>query len=87
MDRSSTNHFWYNFTAFIKKGANSATIEIKLKNNSSKAYKHDIYGDSITIVRNINASGGSSYKVKSASGIDMKKFLFFSICVIKSTLT
>lgn len=57
------------FPAFIKKGANSATIEIKIKNNSPQAYKHHIYGDYITIVRHINASGASNYKIKSASGM------------------
>lgn len=70
--------------AFIKKGANSATVEIKIKNDSPKAYKHNLYGDYITIVRNINASGGSSYKVKSASGIPIT-FLFYItsfFCVI-----
>lgn len=55
-------------TAFIKKGANSATVEIKIKNNSPRAYKHNEYGDYITIVRTINASGGGGYKVKSATG-------------------
>lgn len=55
-------------TAFIKKGQNSATIEIKIKNNSAKAFKPNVYGDFITIVRTLNASGGSSYKVKSATG-------------------
>ncbi|XP_037298719.1 structural maintenance of chromosomes protein 6 [Manduca sexta] len=55
-------------STFIKKGTNSATVEIKIKNNSPNAYKHDVYGDYITVVRTINASGGSSYKVKAASG-------------------
>lgn len=40
-----------------------------MKNSSPRAYKHEVYGDYITIVRNINASGGSSYKIKSATGI------------------
>ncbi|CAH2049913.1 unnamed protein product, partial [Iphiclides podalirius] len=66
--RASATNRGTNLSSFIKKGANSATIEIKIKNNSLKAYKHDIYGDYITIVRNINASGGSNYKIKSATG-------------------
>ncbi|KAF9420263.1 hypothetical protein HW555_003484 [Spodoptera exigua] len=66
--RASDTNRGRNLRSFIKKGANSATIEIKIKNNSPQAYKHDIYGDYITIVRHINASGGSSYKIKSASG-------------------
>ncbi|CAH1639443.1 unnamed protein product [Spodoptera littoralis] len=66
--RASDTNRGSNLRSFIKKGANSATIEIKIKNNSPQAYKHHIYGDYITIVRHINASGGSSYKIKSASG-------------------
>ncbi|KAJ0182787.1 hypothetical protein K1T71_002156 [Dendrolimus kikuchii] len=66
--RASVTNRGSNLHSFIKKGANSASISIKIKNNSPRAYKHNIYGDYITIVRNINASGGSSYKVKSATG-------------------
>ncbi|XP_063898967.1 structural maintenance of chromosomes protein 6 [Helicoverpa armigera] len=66
--RASATNRGSNLHSFIKKGANSATIEIKIKNSSPKSYKHHIYGDFITIVRTINASGGSSYKVKTASG-------------------
>ncbi|KAJ8736666.1 hypothetical protein PYW08_007322 [Mythimna loreyi] len=66
--RASATNRGSNLRSFIKKGANSATIEIKIKNSSPRAYKHHIYGDYITIVRHINASGGSSYKVKTASG-------------------
>ncbi|KAJ8735242.1 hypothetical protein PYW07_006862 [Mythimna separata] len=66
--RASATNRGSNLRSFIKKGANSATIEIKIKNSSPRAYKHNIYGDYITIVRHINASGGSSYKVKTASG-------------------
>ncbi|XP_026731893.1 structural maintenance of chromosomes protein 6 [Trichoplusia ni] len=73
--RASDTNRGSNLHSFIKKGANSATIEIKIKNNSSKAYKHNIYGDYITVVRHINVSGGSSYKVKSAAGdIISKKY-------------
>ncbi|RVE47797.1 hypothetical protein evm_007552 [Chilo suppressalis] len=66
--RASATNRGNNLHSFIKKGANSATIEIKIKNSSPKAYKHNEYGDFITIIRNITASGGSSYKVKSATG-------------------
>ena len=66
----------FTIPAFIKNGANSATIEIKIKNSSPEAYKHEIYGDYITIVRHINASGGSNYKVKTASGMYLHLFIF-----------
>ncbi|XP_053622170.1 structural maintenance of chromosomes protein 6 [Plodia interpunctella] len=66
--RASATNRGTNLHSFIKKGANSATVEIKIKNNSPRAYKHNEYGDYITIVRTINASGGGGYKVKSATG-------------------
>ncbi|CAK1544398.1 unnamed protein product [Leptosia nina] len=66
--RASATDRGSNLNSFIKKGTNSATVEIKLWNSSPRAYKHDIYGNFITIVRTLNASGGSSYKIKSASG-------------------
>ncbi|XP_043593729.1 structural maintenance of chromosomes protein 6 [Bombus pyrosoma] len=51
---------------FIKKGKNSATIEVSLFNNGSMAYKPDIYGDSITVFRSIGTT--SSYKIKNWKG-------------------
>ena len=36
-----------------------------------EAYKPNEYGKSITIVRQIKKDGGSSYKLKSSSGINI----------------
>ncbi|XP_026320200.1 structural maintenance of chromosomes protein 6 [Hyposmocoma kahamanoa] len=66
--RASATNRGNSLTSFIKNGANSAVVEVKVKNSSRRAYKHEVYGNYITIVRNINASGGSSYKIKSATG-------------------
>ncbi|XP_047984935.1 structural maintenance of chromosomes protein 6-like [Leguminivora glycinivorella] len=66
--RASATNRGNNLHSFIKKGANSASVEIKIRNSSEQAYKHDVYGDYITIERHLNASGGSSYKVKNAQG-------------------
>ncbi|CAH2256724.1 jg10957 [Pararge aegeria aegeria] len=57
-----------NFQSFVKKGANSATIEIKIKNSGPGAYKPEEYGEVITIIKIITASGASSYKMRSISG-------------------
>jgi structural maintenance of chromosomes protein 6 len=46
----------------------AAEICLTLKNQGQEAYKPDIYGKSITVVRRIHADGGGSWKVKSASG-------------------
>lgn len=66
--RASATNRGNNLHSFIKKGANSASVEIKIRNSSEQAYKHDVYGDYITVERHLNASGGSSYKVKNAAG-------------------
>ncbi|KOB78653.1 Structural maintenance of chromosomes protein [Operophtera brumata] len=47
--RASATNRGSSLSSFIKKGQNSATIEIKIKNNSSKAFKPNVYGDYITI--------------------------------------
>ncbi|XP_015590762.1 structural maintenance of chromosomes protein 6 isoform X2 [Cephus cinctus] len=51
---------------FVKKGKNTALIEITLANEGSMAYKQEIYGESITISRSIG--GASKYRIKNASG-------------------
>nr|XP_034181336.1 structural maintenance of chromosomes protein 6 [Osmia lignaria]XP_034181337.1 structural maintenance of chromosomes protein 6 [Osmia lignaria] len=51
---------------FIKKGKNSAIIEVMLLNTGPMAYKSDIYGDSITVTRNIGSA--SSYKIRNWKG-------------------
>ncbi|XP_071651386.1 structural maintenance of chromosomes protein 6-like isoform X2 [Temnothorax longispinosus] len=51
---------------FIKKGRNSATVEITLVNKGDTAYKPDIYGDTITVIRTIRNT--SSYKIKNWRG-------------------
>ncbi|XP_062715396.1 structural maintenance of chromosomes protein 6 [Aedes albopictus] len=52
----------------IKHGETQASIEIHLGNDSFDAYERDVYGDRIIIIRTINASGATSYKLKSESG-------------------
>lgn len=51
---------------FIKKGKNSAIIEVMLLNKGPTAYNSDVYGDSITIIRSIGSS--SAYKIKNWKG-------------------
>ncbi|XP_046814733.1 structural maintenance of chromosomes protein 6 isoform X1 [Vespa crabro] len=51
---------------FIKKGKSVAVIEITLINKGCMAYKHDIYGDWITIIRSIGKRSG--YKIKNWQG-------------------
>ncbi|KAG5311912.1 SMC6 protein, partial [Pseudoatta argentina] len=51
---------------FIKKGRNSATIEITLVNKGDTAYKPEVYGNIITVLRTIGTT--SSYKIKNWRG-------------------
>ncbi|XP_018057117.1 PREDICTED: structural maintenance of chromosomes protein 6 [Atta colombica] len=51
---------------FIKKGRNSATIEITLINKGDTAYKPEVYGNIITVLRTIGTT--SSYKIKNWRG-------------------
>ncbi|KAJ9586758.1 hypothetical protein L9F63_019657, partial [Diploptera punctata] len=53
---------------FIKKGMNSATVEVTLNNSGIYSYKPDKYGDSIIISRNLTSANSSSYKIKSEKG-------------------
>lgn len=46
----------------------SAQLTVKLKNQGSTAYRHDIYGDSIIIERHFSLSGTSGFKIKNSSG-------------------
>lgn len=48
-------------------GKTSASIQIELCNEGPMSYKNKVYGDTITIIRNITSSSGS-YKIKSATG-------------------
>ncbi|XP_076163825.1 structural maintenance of chromosomes 6 isoform X2 [Ptiloglossa arizonensis] len=52
--------------SFIKKGKHSAMIEVTLLNKGPMAYKPDVYGDSIIVLRNIGSS--STYKIKNCKG-------------------
>lgn len=52
----------------IKHGETQATIEIHLENDSFDAFERDVYGNKIIVIRTVNASGGTSYKLKSENG-------------------
>ncbi|KYN09467.1 Structural maintenance of chromosomes protein 6 [Trachymyrmex cornetzi] len=56
----------YDNLEFVKKGRNSATIEITLVNKGDTSYKPEIYGNIITVLRTIGTT--SSYKIKNWRG-------------------
>lgn len=54
--------------SFVKNGKTSASIEIQLCNDGPMAYRPQVYGNTITVIRNLSASGGGSYRVKAENG-------------------
>lgn len=54
---------------FVKAGKPSGSVEIELYNEGSMAYKPNVYGKRINIIRNLSASGSGSYKILSEKGI------------------
>ena len=63
---SSTNR-GASLKSLIKEGEDSATLSVKIKNRGDGAYKHSMYGDSITIERHFTRAGISGFKLKSAN--------------------
>jgi structural maintenance of chromosomes protein 6 len=53
---------------FIKEGADSSALIVKIKNQGRDAYQHDIYGDVIIVERHFNRNGGSGFRLKSQTG-------------------
>lgn len=58
----------------------SARCAVTLANKGDEAYQHHVYGDSITIERTLNKTGGT-YKIKNHEGktVDNKKATLDSI--------
>ena len=52
----------------LKEGENVGRITVKIRNSGSDAFKPDIYGDVITVERNIVRQGPCGYKLKSKAG-------------------
>lgn len=67
---------------FVKKGKNTATIEVTLLNSGSMAYKPEVYGNSITVFRSIGNS--STYKIKNWKGSQGSYVLLESINLISA---
>ncbi|CAH1773617.1 unnamed protein product [Owenia fusiformis] len=72
--KSSATNRGSSIKNFIKNGKSSAQVRVTLRNHKGPdAYKHEAYGDSIIVERTIQASGGSSYSLKSKSGKEVSK--------------
>lgn len=53
---------------FIKEGADSSVLIVKIKNQGHDAYQRDTYGDVIIVERHFNRNGGSGFRLKSQTG-------------------
>jgi structural maintenance of chromosomes protein 6 len=56
------------FIDLIKNGENSCSVEIHISNDGIDAYDQATFGKKIIVVRTLNASGGSTYKLKDELG-------------------
>ena len=61
---ASTSNRGKSNKGLIRNGQSSAKVEITMYNQGEDAYRHEVYGDSITIVRSVGASGGGGYNLK-----------------------
>jgi structural maintenance of chromosomes protein 6 len=52
----------------IKEGESKASVTVRISNRGSDAYRHDTYGDTITVVREFGRETAGSYKIKSSRG-------------------
>lgn len=57
-----------NVRDLIKNGQTRATVTVYLKNEGSDAFRHNVYGDTIIVERQLNKEGGSAYTIKSGAG-------------------
>ena len=62
---SSTNRGG-SLKSFIKEGRDRAILAVQIKNQGDGAFRHDVYGDAITVERHFTKTGQSGFKVKSA---------------------
>jgi chromosome segregation ATPase len=67
---------------FIREGAETASITVKIKNQGSGAYMPDEYGETIIVERHFSRSGASGFKIKNARGriVSTKKLDLEEIC-------
>jgi chromosome segregation ATPase len=66
--KTSDTHRGASLKDLIKTGRDWSQITLKIRNKGGDAFKHDQYGDNITVIRRIDKYAASSYKIKSASG-------------------
>lgn len=52
----------------IKEGENNASVIVSLRNEGEDAYKHDVYGDTISIERKLSKEGSGGYTIRAHSG-------------------
>lgn len=71
--------------AFIKAGQRSGSIEIVLKNSGFRAYKPEVFGDYIHVIRTISSTGTSSYRIKSEDGeLTSESFTNRTACLLQA---
>lgn len=57
----------------VRMGQPRASIEITISNDGEDAFQPEIYGNQITVVRQISSAGASTYKLIAAGGTIVSK--------------
>jgi chromosome segregation ATPase len=65
--KSSFTNRASSISKLLKEGENAGEVIVRIRNRGSDAYKPEVYGNSITIVRKLIREGSGGYKIKSAS--------------------
>ena len=70
------------FTSNVLSPCSKAEVTVVLRNKGERAYKHEIFGEKITVVRTITSRGASTYKIKTAAGklVSTAKWELDAIC-------
>lgn len=71
-----------NLRDFIREGASAGEVRVHLRNCGADAFRPDVYGDTITIERRLNADGGGSWKIRGTHGrvVSTKREELDAIC-------
>lgn len=62
------------FSAFVKAGKTTGSVEIDLCNEGPMAYRPNVYGNRINIIRTVSASGSGTYRIRSENGNILEPF-------------
>jgi hypothetical protein len=68
--------FILHFSGFIKEGRHQAIIQITMTNSGFKAFKPELYGNELTVIRTLSKT--STFKIRAEDGktADLLAFIY-----------